>query len=262
MTTTPLRRSFAIQIRVIKALIIREIITRFGRHNVGFLWLVLEPMLFTLGVTALWTAMKATHGSNLPIAAFALTGYSSLILWRNCSNRAVKAIESNHSLLYHRNVRVFDVFFARTILEVVGVTASLVILSTVFILSGFIGAPDDILTIVIGWLLMAWFGFSLSLIVGAASERSEIVERVWHIFTYLMFPLSGAAFMVDWFPKNVQDLLLWVPMVHSTEMIRHGYFGAAVHTYENPTYLALVNAVMLFVGLALVRETGRRVEPE
>jgi capsular polysaccharide transport system permease protein len=262
ITNASLGRSLAIQIRVVKALILREVITRYGRHNVGFLWLILEPMLFTLGVTALWTAMRATHGSSLPITAFALTGYSSLIVWRNCSNRAVKAIEANHSLLYHRNVLVLDVFIARIILELVGVTTSMVVLSFAFVAMGLMKLPADLFTIVIGWLLMAWFAFSLSLIVGAASERSEMVERVWHIFTYLLFPLSGAAFMVDWFPKNIQDVLLWVPMVHGTEMIRHGYFGTEVRTYENPAYFALVNTLMLFVGLALVRETGRRVEPE
>ena len=129
---TSLKVSLSIQLRVVSALIKREVITRYGRHNIGFLWLFVEPMLFTLGVTALWIVMKATHGSNLPITAFALTGYSSLILWRNCSNRAVKAIEANLSLMYHRNVRVMDVFAARLILEVIGATTSITILTIIF----------------------------------------------------------------------------------------------------------------------------------
>lgn len=262
LRTTSLRHSFSIQTRVIGALLMREIITRYGRHNVGFLWLFLEPMLFTLGVTTLWTLTKVTHGINLPITAFAVTGYSSVLLWRNCSARVVKAIEVNLSLLYHRNVRVFDVFVARVILEIAGATVSLVVLTITFTSLGWMNPPADIFTVIIGWLLLAWFAFSLSLIVGAASERSELVERVWHIFTYLMFPLSGAAFMVDWLPDAAQEFILWVPMVHGTEMIRHGYFGTVVRTYENPVYLVLVNSVMLLIGLALVREAGRRVEPE
>ncbi|MDO8262467.1 MAG: ABC transporter permease [Gallionella sp.] len=259
---TSLRHSFAIQTRVTGALIMREIITRYGRHNLGFLWLFLEPMIFTLGITTLWTIIKATHGTNLPITAFAVTGYSSILLWRNCSNRAVKAIEANLSLLYHRPVKVFDIFAARLILEIAGATTSLIVLTIFFTSMGWMSLPEDILTVIIGWLLLAWFSFALSLIVGAASERSEVVERVWHVFTYLMFPLSGAAFMVDWLPKVAQTVILWVPMVHGTEMIRHGYFGAAVHTHEDPAYLVLVNLVMLLLGLALIRETGRRVEPE
>ncbi|MCC7006907.1 MAG: ABC transporter permease [Ottowia sp.] len=257
-----LRRSFVIQVRVIGALIMREMITRYGRHNIGFLWLFLEPMLFTLGVTTLWTITKAVHGSSLPITAFAVTGYSSILLWRNCSNRVVKAIEVNLSLMYHRNVRVFDVFAARLILEITGATTSIITLTIVFSAMGWMNPPIDILTAMIGWLLLAWFALALSLVVGAASERSEIVERVWHIFTYLLFPLSGAAFMVDWLPKPAQELIIWLPMVHGTEMIRHGYFGDAVPTYEDPVYLILFNLTLTLLGLALVRETGRRVEPE
>ena len=260
--TTSLMRSFLIQVRVINALVMREVITRYGRHNIGFLWLFLEPMLFTLGVTTLWTFSKITHGPNLPIAAFAVTGYSSILLWRNCTQRIVKSIEANLSLMYHRNVRVFDVFAARLILEIAGATFSLIVLTIAFSALGMMKLPDDIFTALMGWILLAWFACSLSLVVGAASERSEMVERVWHIFTYLMFPLSGAGFMVDWFPKSAQSFLLWVPMVHGTEMIRHGYFGSAVHTYEDPAYFILVNTALLIIGLALTREAGRRVEPE
>ncbi|VWD13730.1 capsular polysaccharide export ABC transporter transmembrane protein [Burkholderia contaminans] len=89
-----------------------------------------------------------------------------------------------------------------------------------------------------------------------------MVERVWHIVTYLLFPLSGAAFMVDWLPKSAQQLILWIPMVHGTEMIRHGFFGTEVHTYEDPVYLIIVNLVLSLFALAMVRETSRRVEPE
>jgi capsular polysaccharide transport system permease protein len=259
---TALRRSFAIQARVIGALLMREIITRYGRHNVGFMWLFVEPMLFTLGVTALWTATKGTHGSNLPIVAFAVTGYSSVLLWRNGANRCAKAIEPNLSLLYHRNVRVVDLFAARLILEIAGSTISLVVLSLFFIAIGWMRWPADVLMMIFAWLLLAWFAISLGLIVGAVSERSEMFERIWHTITYLMFPLSGAVFMVAWLPKAAQELILWVPMVHGVEMLRHGYFGGTVHTYENPAYLMLVNLLLIFVGLALVRESGRRVEPE
>ena len=260
--TTSLKRSFAIQVRVTSALIMREVITRYGRHNIGFLWLFLEPMLFTLGVTTLWTLIKATHGTSLPITAFAVTGYSSILLWRNCSNRVVKAIEANHSLMYHRNVRVFDILAARLILEISGATVSLIVLTIFFSSLGWMNLPVDILTVMIGWILLAWFAFALNLVIGAASERSELIERVWHIFTYLLFPLSGAGFLVDWLPKVAQEYILWVPMVHATEMIRHGYFGNLVRTYEDPAYLFLFNTVLTFIGLALVRETGRRVEPE
>jgi capsular polysaccharide transport system permease protein len=262
LPTSSLRQSFAIQLRVIGALIMREIITRYGRHNIGFLWLFVEPMLFTVGVTTLWSLAGMTHGSALPITAFAVTGYSSLLLWRNCSNRAVRAVEVNTALLYHRYVKVFDLFAARLILEIVGATSSCIVLTIIFTAVGWMDAPADILTALIGWLLLAWFAFGLGLVVGAVSERSEVMERVWHVMTYLMFPLSGSGFMLDWFPSVVRNYLLMVPMVHGTEMMRHGYFGTQVHTYEDPIFLLIVDAVLFLFGLALVKECSLRVEPE
>ncbi len=262
LPTVSMRRSFAIQSRVIGALLMREILTRYGRDNIGFLWVFGEPMLFTLGITIVWNLMKLTHGSSLPITAFAITGYSPLLLWRNCSNRSVKSIEVNHSLLYHRNVRVFDVFTARVIVEIAGATASAIALTILYSAMGLMDPPADILTALMGWLLLAWFTYALSLVVGAASERSELVERTWHIGTYLALPFSGCFYMVDWLPKAYQKYVLWVPMVHGTEMLRHGYFGSAVRTYENPIYMILFNMVLFLIGLAMVKECGRRVEPD
>lgn len=259
---TSLRKSFATQRRVVGALLLREIITRYGRHNIGVLWLIVEPMLFTLGVSGLWYFAKMHTVSNIPIIAFAITGYSSVLLWRNAANRCSKAIEPNLSLMYHRNVKVIDIFVARVVLEVLGATASFTVLTVFFAFIGSMQWPQDIVTVIGGWLLLCWFALALGFIVGAISERSETFERVWHVVTYLMFPLSGAMFMVHWLPKAAQEAILWLPMVHGVEMIRHGYFGNIVPTYEDPAYFAVVNLALTLIGLALVRESGRRVQPE
>jgi len=37
--------SFRIQLRVIGALLMRDVLTRFGRHNIGFMWMFVEPMI-------------------------------------------------------------------------------------------------------------------------------------------------------------------------------------------------------------------------
>jgi capsular polysaccharide transport system permease protein len=254
--------SWIIQKRVIHALLIRELITRYGRHNVGVLWLFLEPMLFTLGVTAIWTLMRSVHGSSIPITAFAVTGYSTLLLWRNCTNRAVKAIEVNLSLLYHRNVKVMDVLVARILIEVIGATISAIVLTLIFSFLGLMKLPVDVLLALSGWFLLIWFSVALAFVVGAFSEKTEILERVWHIITYLFFPLSGAGFMVDWLPIATHKYILLVPMVHATEMIRHGYLGSTVRTYEDPVYLIVVTIFLTLLGQILLADTAKNVQPE
>src|SRR6266481_1537288 len=101
-------QSLTIQRRVLHALLMRELITRFGRENLGVLWLMGEPMIFTLGVATLWSIVSLRHASLIPVIAFAVTGYSSVLMWRNASNHAGGAVAQNRSLLFHRNVRVID----------------------------------------------------------------------------------------------------------------------------------------------------------
>lgn len=259
---TGLMEALTIQFRVVGALLLREILTRYGRHNIGFAWLFAEPMLFTLGITALWSATKATHGSDLPIVAFAVTGYSSVLLWRNAANRCAKALQPNLGLLYHRNVRATDIFYARIILEIAGATISFAALIAVFVGVDWMLWPSDFLMMLEAWLLLAIFAVGIGLTVGSLTEMSDPFDRVWHAITYLLFPLSGAMYMVDWLPKVAQDAVLWLPMVHATEMLRHGYFGNSVRTLESPGYLALADLVMLYVGLILARRASETVEPE
>jgi ABC-2 type transport system permease protein/capsular polysaccharide transport system permease protein len=256
---TPLTRSIAIQLRVIHALLMREVLTRYGRHNIGFLWLFVEPMIFTLGVTALWTFTKATHGSNLPIVAFAITGYSSVLLWRNMPGRCIGGINPNLSLMYHRNVKPFDVYAARLILEAIGGTTSFFVLCLVFIGVGWMAPPEDLLKIAAGWLLLAWFGGSLALLLGALSQQYDVIERLWHPVSYLTFPLSGAVFMVDWLPKPAQELVLYLPMVHGVELLREGYFGSLVRAHYDVGYFVAVSAGLNLLALAQERRVSKKL---
>lgn len=253
-------KSLRIQLRVIYALLMREIITRYGRHNIGFAWLFVEPMIFTLGVAALWFATKSAHGNNLPIVPFAVIGYSTVLCWRNAANRSGHAVEANSGLLFHKNVKVLDVYLARAILEIFGATVSFLVLSILFGFFNLMESPANFLLMVKGWFLLAWFAISLSLVVGPMFQLSDVVDRLWHAFTYVLFPLSGAAFMVAWLPTIAQDYILYLPMVHATEMIRHGYYGDLIQTYENTNYLLWWNMCLSFLGLSLVNVAERKLE--
>lgn len=254
--------SLKVQRRVLAALLVRELLTRYGRHNIGFLWLFVEPMMFTLGVTALWTATKSTHGSDLPIVAFALTGYSSVLLWRNMPGRCIGALEANLSLMYHRNIRALDIYIARMMIEFAGATISFFTLTLLFLAMGWVEAPEDFLTIVGGWMLIAWFGGALAITLGALSYEYELVDKFWHPASYLLFPLSGAAFLVSALPPAARDIIFYIPVVHGVEMIREGFFGSKVEAIYDVGYLVTCSLVLSVAALILVRWVEKRVAPQ
>jgi capsular polysaccharide transport system permease protein len=84
-----------IQIRVVHALIIRELMTRYGRGNIGFLWLVLEPMILCAGVIGVRWALQSHHENGVPLVAMLLSGYMPLTLWRHITNRSIFILRRN-----------------------------------------------------------------------------------------------------------------------------------------------------------------------
>jgi capsular polysaccharide transport system permease protein len=255
-------RSLQLQLSVWWALAMREALTRFGRHNVGFLWLFFEPMSFTIGITLVWTLLKMTHGSSIHMASFALTGYSSIMLWRNPATRISHSITVNMALLYHRNVRALDIVIARILLEIAAISASFFGLTIFFVFFEFCEPPEDIPLLVAGWSLLALFATGLSLCIAALTEKTELFDRVWHTITYLLFPFSGAGTLLDWLPPGARKALLYLPFAHGVEMIRHGYYGTSIRTHEDWQYLLYVSLVLVFVGIAAIESVAREVEPE
>ncbi|QIM61887.1 sugar ABC transporter permease [Pasteurellaceae bacterium Orientalotternb1] len=258
---TTLKRSYVLQKRVIGALLLREIITRYGRKNIGFLWLFVEPLLITSLIVIIWGALRFNQFSSLNIIAFMVTGYPLMMMWRNASNRAIGAVSANTSLLYHRNVRVLDTLIARMLLEIAGATIAQIVLMICLITLNVIPMPQDLFYMLLAWCLMAIFAFGLGLIICSIAEYSEVFGKIWGTLNLLLMPLSGSFFFVHSVPADAQKYLLWVPMIHGSEMFRKGYFGDSVTTYENPSYLLIVNLIFVLIGLIMVKNFSKGIEP-
>ena len=196
------------------------------------------------------------------MVAFVITGYPLVMMWRNVSNRAIGAISANASLLYHRNVRVLDTLFARMLLEIAGATIAQIAIVGVLILIGWIPAPADVFYMLMAWLLMAIFAIGLGLVICSIAFKVEAFGKIWGTFSFVMMPLSGVFFFVSSLPQQAQQYVLWMPMVHGTEMFRQGYFGASVITHESISYIVLCNLVLLLLGFIMVNDFSKGVEPE
>ncbi len=235
--------------------------TRYGRHNIGFFWVFGEPAIFCIGVIIL-RHLKREDTQGLPLTEFVLTGYSTVLLWRNCGNKCCNAITPNLSLLYHRNVRAVDCLLSRIILEISGCAMAFLMLVVVLITAGLIRTPDSWTLLVAGYLMNAWFAMSVGIWVCACSELSEVFERIWHPITYFMLPISGLFFMVQWLPYRWQKVLELVPMVAGCEMLRDGYFGKEIHCHYSVGYLSCWCLGLTFIGLALLKVFARDAQPQ
>ncbi len=250
---------FQLQRRVIGALLFRELHTRYGRENIGFLWVIGEPILFCAGVAILWTAIRPAHEHGLQMTAFVITGYVPLTMWRHCVFRAVKAFESNGSLLFHRQVTPLDIILSRTILEVAGTLMAGMVVMLGALMLGFMGPPQDYGMLYLGLGLHILFSLASALLIASLSEMSDLVEKSVSVFTYLAIPFSGAFTMTEWLPPRMRWFLLWSPSVNNVEMIRAGQFGSGAHAHYEIAYDVTATALMLLLGLSMTLRVRRHI---
>jgi capsular polysaccharide transport system permease protein len=245
--------------RIIGALIMREMTTRFGREGLGFLWVVGEPLVFCLGVVVMWSLLKPAYEHGIRVGPMVMTGYMSLLVYRHMIGFSTGALNANIGLMYHRQVGMMHIFIARNLMEFAGATAAFVIVYITLILLGQVSLPADWLLLYGGWLLVGWTGFGIAMVFAGLALRFEVMERIIPVLSYAMIPLSGAFFMVAWLPAQYREPFLLVPFPNAIEMVRAGVFGEFVDTYYHADYALLSGGVMLFLGMILLAGAKNRI---
>lgn len=254
-----LTKGWDIQVRVIKALMLRELTTRFGRENIGFLWIMAEPLLFAVLVGLLWRVTKGPLEFGVDIIAFTISGYIPLVLFRSTIGRAVSSFTVNGGLLYHRQVKALDLIFVRFLIEFIGhMMAYFFIAVTLFALDIF-PTPYNLGFLVLGWLYYSMFTLAVTLVVAPLSEMSEIVEKFVPVTTYMMVPFSGAFYLVSALTPAAAEAALWSPPVHGMEMMRYGVFGPSVDPHFDFLYPLTFILPCMAVGLLLCRYVRQRM---
>ena len=258
MTEAPIFR----HTRIVNALMLREMNTRFGRESIGFVWIIAEPLLFCFGVLALWTLTKPAYEHGIRLAPFVMTGYMCVILTRHFIQQATSALQANMGLLHHRDISPTHIFIARAVLEFIGATAAFVVVYVILLALGQVELPQNYLLLYGGWLLLAWVSQGFALIVAGLAMLFEVVERVVPVLTYILIPISGAFSMVAWLPSEYRETYLLIPFPHGIEMLRAGVFGEFVATYYDPVYALTVGASMIVTGLLLITIGRNRIDVE
>jgi capsular polysaccharide transport system permease protein len=251
--------SFRVNLRILGALMLREASARYGHENIGFFWLMVEPLFLALGVMTMWSVTGQSHGHGVELVPFVLSGYTVLTLWRHLVAQSIHALRRSADLMFHRNVRAFDILFARVMLEMVGILTAFFIAYLPLVLLGAMDPMRDPLVLLGAWILLTWFAFSFGLIITSLTELSEVAEHFIQPIMYITLPITGAFTMQYWLPSKARYVLSWSPLVNIQEMFRGGLFPVDIQTEWDASYLLLWCVVLTGIGLPLVRVAQRHV---
>lgn len=257
---SPLLDALDVQRHVIGALIIRELHTRYGRDNIGSLWLLVEPLLLAAAVTILHAGGdKGDHGASIRIIPFTITGYTVFIIFRSIVTRSESAIEANRPLLFHRMVSVFDLLVSRAILELLASSGALALLLTLAVAFGWADPPARPLRLMAGVALLSWFSLAIAMGIATGVHFSKAFSKFVHPATYIAMPLSGAFFLLAWIPMPYREWLSWSPLNQIFEMVHSGVFEAYDSPYFNPLYIIGWCMALSVLGLFLLRILRRHI---
>ena len=257
-----LAAGWRIQRRVIGALMMRELVTRFGRENIGFLWIMVEPLLFAVLVGFVWRYVKGPEEHGVSIIAFVATGYLPMVFFRNSVLRVVKIFNANSGLMYHRQVKVLDFVFVRVLIEMIGAMMAYVFIGALLMTVNEFPVPSDLGALIAGWFLYSLFVFSLCLVMAPLSEMSDVLEKLMPVVTYVTIPFSGTFNMTSWLAPSAQKAVYYSPFVHGMEMMRYGVFGDRVNAQWDVTVPLAASLMFTLMGLAMCRRVRRNLVVE
>lgn len=247
-------RALKVQMSVLGALMMRDLHTRYGRRNLGFIWLFVEPAILGVMVATMRVLRERIVPGGINIIGFAVIGYVVYYAFRSIVGRAASAAEQNEPLLWHSRVTLEDVMIARTVLE----TAAVMLATVVFLIALGLYFGDWPLSWVqmgVGILMMGLLAHGFALVVLALTQFGVgVVERIIHPLLYISILFTGVFYMVWWMPYRFQLIALILPIIHLFEFIREGQFGPGQPYHYDLGYVwTWIIVLNVYGGFALRR---------
>lgn len=255
------RSPFKIMQDVLFALVLREYLTRFGSRRMGAFWLLFEPAAHISVMLFIFTVVRARSIPGMETAVFLLAGMMPFFLMRNIIFKLMDSVGANRALFSYPNIKIFDTYIARVLVEFSISTVVYVIFLFIF---GFWFDMDVLVSYPLEWLFSLSIGILFATGLGILfSIITQIMPNSKTILRLAFFPLylmSGVIFPLWVIPEKYLPWVLWNPFAHIISNIREGVFinypkipGVTVF------YPLLCMIIVLFLALALYRLRRERL---
>ncbi|WP_082507885.1 ABC transporter permease [Methylobacterium sp. Leaf113] len=251
------RSDLGVYAEVIRALMLRDMRTRFGGSYWGYVVVVLWPVahIFLMVAIMLFRGVPSPMG-NSPIL-FVATGAVPSLVFQYTSREAMKAIVVNRPLMYYPQVKAFDIMVARFIVETIKGFQGLLIVVAILLFLGVDPTPADPAMAIGGYFMALLLGLGMGAVnIGI---MSFFPGWLWGyiVVTILIYATSGVFFLPHMLPSEIYDLMKWNPIVQIIEWVRLAYNPSLGVRVDYP-YVIGWGLGSLCVGLLMERTIVRR----
>ncbi|HUF87849.1 MAG TPA: ABC transporter permease [Thermohalobaculum sp.] len=248
--------------RVLFALIMREMTTRFGRSMMGYVWAFIEPVAFIALLSLAFSRISHSppFGNSFPL--FFATGYLAFSFYNDIASLTGRSVSVNRPLLSYPAVTPLDTVLARLVLQVL---TGLAVGGIVF--AGILAIYADPVQIAPAPLMtMLALGAFLGLGVGLVNVTLFALSKGWEIaYGVISRPVlfvSCIFYSYESMPLFVREILWWNPIVHLVGLLRSGFYPVYDASHVSVFYVLALALGLTVLGLALMAAMGNRlVEP-
>ncbi|MBV1868824.1 MAG: ABC transporter permease [Marinosulfonomonas sp.] len=239
-------------IRVIVALMIREMITRYGRSWGGYFWAIAEPVGMIAVLSLAFSQFLRTPPIGQSFVLFYATGYIPFHFFATLSAQTSSAVQFNKSLITFPMVTPIDTVLARAILGIL----TMVVVAAIVIF-GIIALVPDPVRVSLPEFILACLAASV-LGVGAGTLNVVLFaflpvwRNIWSVINRPLFIISGIFFTFESMPASLQTLLWWNPLVHVTGEARKAFYPVYDGAYVSLGYVFGIGIVAFLLGGALM----------
>lgn len=258
LNQTP-RSAFQVLRDVTFGLLIRELKTRFGSYRLGYAWALLDPLLM-IGLFSVVFGMRSQSGfGGVPVQVFITAGYLPYMFFNKVVSQLKSAVKANMGLFCYRQVTPFATFVARFMLETMIGMVVAVILVLGLLWFGFDAIPADPLEMILGYLLLMVFSFSLGIVFCVVGNLFQEANKFLDLLMMPLMFVSCVMFPLSTIPSQYQHWFLWNPLVHALELIRCGWIAGYISPSASWAYLSGVTLLLLTFAMSCYRLSHRRL---
>ena len=241
-------------VRVVMALILREIGSRDSRSSLGFLWSIIEPVATVAILSIAFSLFTRTPrlGTNFPL--YYVTGIVPFHIYSQISNRVSGSIRFSRQLLGFPSVTVMDALLARFLLNYF-INIIVFIILSYGVLHYYDLRVNVQLPPVIEALVMAG---ALAIGIGTFNSVLFIMfpayDYVWTMVSRPMMIASGVLILIEDLPDWLYNILWWNPAAHIVAMMRHGFYPFYDTNWVSPFYVFMVAGIAFVLGLITLQK--------
>lgn len=244
----------------IRALLLRELQTRFGGYRLGYFWVLIEPLLNIGIMLLLFGSIMHKTLPGIDYEVFLINGIVPFFLFRTGVSQALSASAANQGLFSYRPVKPIDALLARNILELFLGFTTYLFFTAVILWTGYQMSFEAIPQLLGYWLILFIFMVACSLVFMVIGDFSKEVGKFLSVSFTILYFLSGILYSIHIIPVQYQHYLLFNPLIHIIELMRHAVAPAyPLVQGVSVSYALEWTTVTLFIGLLLYKRFERRM---